>query len=138
MGYLDSQGHPSIRIAVHGVAEASQQEFDAIVDTGFTGFLMMPLSSAFPLTLTLMGTANYELADGTLCSKLLGYGSVTIEGEVVNGVITLEESNDCELLLGMDFLRKARRALWVHNSGMSLVHDEFADRVNQMLSMSAA
>lgn len=106
-GYLDSYGHPAIRIAVYGVAEAAQQQFEAIIDTGFTGFLMMPLSSAYSLTLTLMGTANYELADGSICSKLLAHGSVTLEDEVVSGVITLEERNDCVLLLGMDFLSES-------------------------------
>ena len=133
-GHLDSYGHPAIKIAVYGVAEAAQQQFEAIIDTGFTGFLMMPLSSAYSLTLTLMGTANYELADGSICSKLLAHGSVTLEDEVVSGVITLEERNDCVLLLGMDFLRKAQRALWVHESGMSLVHDDFVDQLNRTLT----
>ena len=132
-GFLDSYGHPAVRITVHGVTEAAQQDFEAMIDTGFTGFLMMPLTSAFPLTLTLMGTANYELADGTLCSKLLAFGSVILEGEAVNGVITLEENNDCGLLLGMDFLRKARRALWVHQSGVLLVHNDVVDQVNTAL-----
>ena len=50
-----------------------------------------------------MGTANYELADGSICSKLLTHGSVTLEDEVVSGVITLEGRNDCVLIAGNGF-----------------------------------
>ncbi len=116
LAYFDDLGHPALRIAVHGVVESAQQTYEAMIDTGFTGFLLMPMRSAFPLTLTLMGSAEYELADGRACSNLLAHGSVVVEGEPVNGVITLEE-NHCGLLLGMDFLRKARRVVGSRRRG---------------------
>lgn len=130
-GYLDSFGNPGITIKVYGVAEAAQQEFEATIDTGFSGFLMMPMASAFPLTLTLMSSADYELADGSLVSKLLAHGSVVIGDQTVSGAITLEP-NECGLLLGMAFLNKAKRSLWVHQHGVDLVDrglDEWVKRV---------
>ena len=132
LGYLDDQGHPALHIAVYGVVEAAQQQFDAMIDTGFTGFLLIPLRSAFPLTLTLMGSAEYELADGRLCSNLLAHGSVIVDGETVTGVITLEE-NHCGLLLGMDFLRKAQRALWVHEGGALLVDSGVSQTITRTI-----
>lgn len=132
-GYFDSYGNPVIRISVYGVAEAAQQEFEAMIDTGFSGFLMMPIAAAFPLTLTLMSSADYELADGTLVSKLLAHGSVVIGDETVSGSITLEQTNDCGLLLGMDFLRKAKLSLWVHQNGVLLIPRDREEEIHQTL-----
>lgn len=79
-----------------------------MIDTGFTGFLLMPMMSAFPLGLTLVGTGNYTLADDSTSPKLLAIGSVIVQNEdPVHGVIVLEP-NQCDLLLGMDFLTKAK------------------------------
>ena len=119
IGFLDKSGHPTVKIKVRGIVEVAEQEFEAMIDTGFTGFLMMPLLDAFPLALTLMGTSSYTLADGTTSPKLLAVGTVTLQGESTSGVIVLE-SNQCGLLLGMDFLRKASRALIVHKDGVLL------------------
>jgi len=61
-----------------------------MIDTGFTGFLMMPITQAFPLGLTLIGTANYALVDGTITSKLPVFGHVRLEDELLRGVIVPE------------------------------------------------
>ncbi len=94
-----------------------------MIDTGFTGFLMMPLMSAFPLGLTLYGTSSYTLADGSTSAKLLGLGTVTVQEESVSGVIVLE-TNECGLLLGMDFLRRAKRCLAVSVNGVALFDED--------------
>ena len=47
IGYLDKNGHPTVKIKVHGIVSGAQQEFEAMIDTGFTGFLLMPIVSAF-------------------------------------------------------------------------------------------
>jgi len=132
-GCLDKSGSPSVRISVHGISPDSRQEFDAVIDTGFTGFLMMPLLSAFPLGLTLWGTSNYCLADGSTSPKLLGAGTITLEGEEASGVIVLE-SSPCGLLLGMDFLRKVRRGLVVSAHGVFLVDEDAGESVFRSVS----
>lgn len=92
-GYLDKNGHPNVRIKIWGMAEQFAQEFEAMIDTGFTGFLSMPLTAAFPLAITLFGTTSYTLADGSISPKLLGYGTVELEGEKAAGSIVLEPNS---------------------------------------------
>ncbi len=88
----------------------------------------MPIMSAFPLGLTLVGTGNYTLADGATSAKLLAIGAVTAGKEdPLVGVIVLEP-NQCGLLLGMDFLRKAKRCLLVSAKGVALVDEDVVER----------
>jgi predicted aspartyl protease len=42
-----------IPIEVYGVSEETKKTFMGIVDTGFGGYLTLPLSEAFPLGLVL-------------------------------------------------------------------------------------
>lgn len=122
-GYIDSAGHPRIKIGVYGLSEALKQEFEAIIDTGFTGFLMMPFMQALPLGLTLYGTGDFTLADGSTSPRLLALGWVDVEGEKTGGVIVLE-GNASYPLLGMDFLRKCKKALLVARAGAILVDED--------------
>lgn len=126
-GYLNRSGHPAIKIGIHGIHPDLQREFEALIDTGFTGFLLMPIMSAFPLGLTLVGTSSYTLADGSTSPKLLALGTITLGGERTTGVIVLE-SNQCDLLLGMDFLRQSKRALAVSIQGVALVDEEIVTK----------
>ena len=121
IGYLHSAGHPAIKIGVYGVHPDLKQEFEVMIDTGFTGFLLMPILSAFPLGLTLVGTGSYTLADNSTSAKLLALGNITIGNEnPLAGIIVLEP-NQCSPLLGMDFLRKAERGLSVSINGVGLI-----------------
>ncbi|MGO9646608.1 MAG: hypothetical protein ACLPOO_01010 [Terriglobales bacterium] len=122
IGYLGANGHPHIKIKVWGLADQFAQEFEAMIDTGFTGFLSIPLTAAFPLALTLFGTMNYELADGSIQPKLLGFGTITLEDESVSGTILLE-SKGTGLLVGMEFLAKLNRALFVGKNTVWLVDE---------------
>jgi predicted aspartyl protease len=128
-GFLSDTGHPVIRISVFGIHPDLKQEFEVMIDTGFTGFLLMPIMSAFSLGLTLVGTGNYTLADNSTSPKLLAMGSVVVANEdPVHGVIVLEP-NQCGLLLGMDFLTKARRSLMVSKLGVALVDEDLVQKL---------
>ena len=122
IGYLDGSGHPHVKVRIWGLDEQFAQEFEAMIDTGFTGFLSMPITAAFPLALTLFGTTNYELADGSISPKLLGYGTVELQGEKADGSIVLESKSN-GLLLGMEFLRSLNKALLLSKNGVVLVDD---------------
>jgi predicted aspartyl protease len=104
-GYLHSSGSPAAKIRIWGVFEQAAQEFEAIIDTGFSGFLSMPMVQAFPLGLVLMGTTNVVLADGSTDTKLIALGRVRLgaSGER-QGVVILEPNNTTDILIGMEFL----------------------------------
>lgn len=122
-GYLDKAGHPHIKIKVWGLSANFGQEFDAMIDTGFSGYLSIPLVQAFPLALTLFGTTQYELADGSMSPKLLAHGSIDHEGEITSGLIALEANANCGPLVGMDFLRQSKTMLLLGRGGVMLVDE---------------
>lgn len=110
-GSFASSGSPVVKITISGLIGPGR-EFDAIFDTGFTGFLSMPLVDAFPLGLLLYGTMNLVLADGSTSFRLTAFGKVTVEGDSQSGIIVLEPSSG-EVLAGMELLRKFGKALTV-------------------------
>jgi predicted aspartyl protease len=121
IGYLASNGHPHIKIGVWGLSEQFKQEFEAMIDTGFTGFLMMPLINAFPLALTLYGTTSYTLADGSSSPKLMAYGTVEVQGATTQGIIVLEANANCGPLVGMEFLRQFDYTMVLSKGGVWLI-----------------
>jgi predicted aspartyl protease len=124
IGSLDKDGSPTLKIKVSGVFSGAAAEFVAIIDTGFTGFLSMPLIAAFPLGLPLSGTTSVQLADGQDQSKLMAQCKVTIDDktEPKFGLVILEPSSTTTLV-GMEFLRAFKFGLFLSASGVLLFED---------------
>jgi len=118
-GSFDSNGSPTLKIQVAGVFSSAPTEFQVIIDTGFSGFLSMPLIQAFPLGLPLSGTTSVSLADGATHSKLMASARVTVAGQTKIGLAILEPSST-DILLGMDFLRTFKLAMIVSEMGVAL------------------
>jgi predicted aspartyl protease len=131
IGYVDANGHPRITIRIRGTHPIEFAELDALLDTGFTGFLMLPIARALPLGLALYGTGDYSLADGSQISCFLAEGTVevrppshspsvsssvsapaetTTESEIVTGVVVLGGD---DVLVGMEFIRRLKKWLLV-------------------------
>ena len=64
IGYIDSAGHPRLTIHISGTDPDNFIEEDALIDTGFTGFLMLPLTNAVALGIAPSATGDYILAGG--------------------------------------------------------------------------
>lgn len=111
-GGFDQGGSPTIEIEVCGPLQQFHS-FTAIMDTGFTGFLLLPIVSAFPIGLMLHSTMRIQLADGSVQTKLTCLGQIRFDGESSEGIVVIEELQNTEVLVGMDFLKRFRKQLIV-------------------------
>lgn len=113
---------PAIKLRIAGAQRKHAVEFDAIVDTGFTGFISMPLLRAFPLGLILRATTEVELADGSKQTKLVAEGRAFVGDRVKKGLVILEDESR-DVLIGMDFLRTFRLMLNISKNSITLVDE---------------
>lgn len=104
IGSLDADGDPTVEIEVIG-AFGQPSKFTCVVDTGFTGFLSIPLLQAFPVGLVLTGTMPMVFANGAVENRLICLGMARVDGVEKLGLIVIE-SESKQVLLGMDFLKK--------------------------------
>jgi predicted aspartyl protease len=111
-GSFANSGSPTLKFSLYGAYPKLATEFEGIIDTGFTGFISMPLVQAFPLGVILFGTTSLTLADGSSQFRLTGWGNAQIDVQTKGGVIILEPNSN-EILLGMEFVRAFNRALLV-------------------------
>lgn len=95
---------PEIEFELIGVT-GNVQTVKAMVDTGFTGFVLMPLSLGISANLYLWGTRPFILADGRSVNHLECFGKVKFAGKEMGGVITLSETSN-STLVGMQFLEE--------------------------------
>ena len=124
IGHYDERGNACLKLHMHGVRhEPPGVEFEAIIDTGFTGFIQLPLSEALSLSLPLEGTNSVTLADGSALVMLTALAQVTLLGRTEVGVILLSMSSN-DILVGMDFLRRFERTLVVSKKiGVALLEE---------------
>ena len=124
IGHFDEQGNACLNFHLCGVRHKEPGlKYIGIIDTGFTGFIQIPIQHAFSLRLPLEGTTTVTLADGSSLAVLTALGRATLLERAEIGVVMLSVSSN-EILLGMDFLRRFKRALLVsHTNGVVLVDD---------------
>jgi len=100
-GYVDEYLQPKVKLLVRGLRQES--EVEAVVDTGFNGDLCLPISLAIQLGLELWGDQYVELADGSIKHEFLFRGEAILEQSVIPVEISLTESEDA--LLGVGLLK---------------------------------
>ena len=98
-GSLSRKQSPTMRLEIGGMI-GKAEEFDAIIDTGFTGQIAMPLIKALPLGLVLFSMASFTLADGSSETSFLCFGRAIVDGVNKPVVISLSKGNDT--LLGTE------------------------------------
>jgi clan AA aspartic protease len=88
---------------------------DAVIDTGFDGYLCLPVQLAIQLGLELSGSIKVELADGSIKRELVFSGLTKFGEEAKKARITLTESMNALIgtkmfsHLGIDFdLKRVR------------------------------
>ncbi len=105
VGNIDGRASPRIRVELYGVMGRPDTPvlFDAIVDTGFTGAISIPIAQALPLGLLLYSTAIFTLADNSQEHTFLCIGKARFDNEERTIVFSLTKGND--ILVGTEFLR---------------------------------
>src|SRR5438876_725328 len=119
-GAFDQTGSATIKIQVAGSGPA--REYVATIDTGFSGFVAMPLHEMIPLGLKTEGAASVALGDGSVIYDLVAPGFVTVGAQTERGSILLDEKST-DVLIGMDFLRAFKLGLILTNTAVVL-YDE--------------
>jgi clan AA aspartic protease len=102
-GSLDSSYSPLVAIAVSAPSGPSQF-VDAVIDTGFTGFVQLPERRARELGLTLRAVSEAQYADGRIGVIPLAWAKVTLGPDVREGFIHIQSGSD-EAIIGVELLR---------------------------------
>ena len=130
-GHFDSLGNPSLKFHLCGIAHKEPGlEFEGIIDTGFTGFIQLPLQHAFSLKLPLEGTASYTLADGSQSACLVALAKTTFGDKKVVGAVTLAPGST-DILVGMGFLRQMKLGILMVKEIVFLLDEEELEEIGQ-------
>ncbi|MEK7552951.1 MAG: hypothetical protein AAB505_02480, partial [Patescibacteria group bacterium] len=78
---------PEITVEVTGLKH--NKSLVAIVDTGFTGFMQIPLSTGIACNLRLWGTRPSKLADGSIVKNLECVGEIRFADKKLFNIISL-------------------------------------------------
>ena len=100
--FFDARNHPKIKLAVSGARQTSLLE--AILDTGFDGYLSLPISIAVTLGIELTTIIPVEYADGRRSQELVFSVKMDFDGKEVIVPATL--TSGAEALAGTALLAK--------------------------------
>jgi len=108
LGSFDNDGSPVIKIKIAG--DLGENEYSAVLDTGFTGFVAIPFGEMQTLGLTISGATSVMLGDGSVVENFVAEGIITIGSQADVGTIVLDNGS-ADILVGLDFLRQFRLGL---------------------------
>jgi clan AA aspartic protease len=134
-GFLDKKGHPRIRVGLRTPDRVSKT-LDALIDTGFSGFLAIPEASADDLGLIPVGTVRYTVANGEVIGLILAFGTVTLENDSYAGSIVA--GNVRQPLLGVEFLRDSGKALLMDAENILLIDQDAPGELARRLVRDAS
>ena len=114
--FFSSQGRPKVKLHTKGKRQGGNLE--AILDTGFDGFLSLPITTAVSLGLELIGIQPVEYADGRTSKELVFSVEVNMEGKWKTVPTTLTSSS--EALVGTALLADYELSLNFHKQKVIL------------------
>lgn len=97
-GYIDSSGDPVIETTIIG--SRGQIKVVALIDTGFSGAICIPVKLTIQLGLELISEVTVEYADGTRKDELVFSGKMVWDEDTKDIEIYLTRSED--LLIGKE------------------------------------
>lgn len=112
-GRVTAQGTAVVAVSLFDLNQ-DPRPVDAVIDTGFNGFLTLPLPEIVRLGFAYEGTVGVVLGDGAQVRLDAFAGSVLWDGEVREGLILAAEGSP---LIGMALLAGSRLCLDVTDGG---------------------
>lgn len=116
-GVVNSAYEAVILLSLRGPA-GQAQKVEAVIDTGFTGFMTLPPSLVAQLGLVFMGTSEATLADGS--EVTFDAYDVTVLWEGQPRDVLIDEA-DTTPLVGMLLLDRHNLNIDVENGGRVLI-----------------
>ena len=113
-GFVNARLDATIRLSVSGPS-GQALEVEAIIDTGFSGFLTLPSSTIASLGLPWLCRLPGVLADGNI--DLFDVYAATLIWDGQPRIVEVEAAN-CEPLLGMSLLHRHRLQVDVVRQGL--------------------
>lgn len=117
-GVVSTELEASLRLTVLSSNQQRSEEIDAIIDTGFSGFLTLKPSLIMSLNLGWLGREPGILADGSVELFDVYRGTIVWDGHVRAVEI---EAADIESLVGMALLRGHEVRIHVKPGGEVLI-----------------
>lgn len=116
-GVVTANHQAIIALTLHG--SAGQPEVtEVLLDTGFNGFLTLPLSQIARLQFPYEGTMRVVLGDGQAVDLDMFIGTVLWDGQLREGIVLAAEGS---ALVGMAFLMGSRVTLEVEDGGLVMI-----------------
>ncbi|NOT57826.1 MAG: clan AA aspartic protease [Deltaproteobacteria bacterium] len=95
--------------------QGQEDPIEAIIDTGFTGFLTLPLPQIAKLGFPYQGLIDARLGNGSAAEFDMFAGAVLWDGQLRTGIVLAVEGTP---LVGMALLRGSRVTLDVEDGGL--------------------
>ena len=113
-GFISADREAVLRLRVRGPGDR-EEPVEAVIDTGFNGFLTVPASLIADLALAFVGTTQATLGDGSTV-RLDVYQATVLWDNRERLVLTL--ASESGVLVGMSMLFGHRVTLDVHDGGV--------------------
>jgi clan AA aspartic protease len=130
-GFFDEDHTPQLRFDISGrqFEDGSRvAKLEAVIDTGFVGFVSLPMEHAFALKLPLEGQSTVRLADGRSVDQITVEAHVRI-GDRSERVTAILQPGSSEVLIGVALLRALNLALLVTRHDVLLLDQDSIDDI---------
>lgn len=102
-GWVNEQGEPRVELVIDLGPAGGQVVADAVIETGFNGYLSIPLALLGSADWELLGYEEYELASGEVVSEPVDWGRVRFAGE--ERAVYAVATRASDVLVGTGMLR---------------------------------
>ena len=103
-GKVNAHGEPVVPIMLY--LKGTPQEFPAVIDTGFNGYLSVPRPIIAKAGWEFLGFEDYELASGQILRERVYWGSALFDRGQIEVYVVATDSTD--LLIGTALLQRKR------------------------------